>query len=149
MNQNTPQDAQKHPASAQTTTAASIRMPRHLLDRLQAAARRHRLPIAEIVRRACRRYLTACRNGVVILPPRNPTTRTDSEAIRYDGIPDGITPAEIPQIVAWYLAGHDSARYIAIDNPPPPGITITGPDGLPVFVFAPGADWRSADEPYR
>lgn len=129
---------------------ASVRMPRPLIMHLSDASRRHRITIAEIVRRACRKYLTACRTTAPSLPPKQRARRCESEATRYDGIPDGIPPAMIPQIVEWYLDAFDSHQATArTAAPQPPGITLLDSSGLPVFVFAPGADWREADAPFR
>ena len=113
---------------------ASVRMPRPLIMHLSDASRRHRITIAEIVRRACRKYLTACRTTAPSLPPKQRARRCESEATRYDGIPDGIPPSMIPQIVAWYLDAFDRQQATASTTAPqPPGITLLDSTGLPVL----------------
>ncbi len=94
------------------------RMTRELIERLNSAAHRHRLPSAEVARRAFRKYRSASAIGVVELPEREETTRDNSQSMVFHGIDGGEAMQEFAgQILAWYLNNNDKGVTAHISEP--------------------------------
>lgn len=87
-----------------------VRLPNVILERLNDAAARHRITAAEVVRRALRRYTTESRDGVVALPKRMETTRTNSKVVKLAGVTKYSFVSELGQIITWYLDTYDNGK---------------------------------------
>lgn len=84
-----------------------IRLPASTATRLQDAAKRHGLTMAEVTRRACRKFDRI--GTVATLPQKKAATRQSSECYTLRGIPDRLDYL-IPQIIDWYLDACDTGR---------------------------------------
>ena len=86
---------------------APVRLPNSILSRLNDAASRHRIEAAEIVRRALRKYHRATSPGVVTLPNRIETTRSNSQVVKFSGVTQYSYLPLLGQIITWYLDNND------------------------------------------
>ena len=90
---------------------ARITMKLH--GRLQDAAARYKIPIAEIMRRASVAFLRAkAEHGVVNLPKRETTTRNDSMSLQALGLDEDIPVMHFSRIANWYLDKYDHGGSI-------------------------------------
>ena len=95
---------------------APVRLPNVILDRLNDAAQRHGLDAAEIARRSVRKYISAIESGVVTLPNRIVTTRTNSRVVKFSGINNYSYLEQLGQIITWYLNNEDNGSSAHISQ---------------------------------
>jgi len=82
----------------------NIRIPPGLARQLRAASLWSGAPIAEIVRRAFRRY-----HRLSAMPPayREPPAGPDSTVYRLEDVPAGLPASLVRDVLAWYLSQYD------------------------------------------
>lgn len=102
-----------------------VRLHNDLLERLRDAGGRYRLTIAEIARRACRRWVSVGR--VAELRNQEPATRANSTPIHLRNVPELVDAPALPVILDWYLRTHDKGGRNT--GPSMSGFIRHNPDG--------------------